>query len=313
MPFPTSHVRPATPAFVLAAPLLVAPLLVALLLATMASAQTTTENLDLAGPVATVEEYREFPGTTDRQLFQTWSFDEDGLATERVYYAYSFMDGSLRSRQVTTYDAGRPLATVVLDADDEPTGQTVYRYDDQNRLTEEVTVDADGVETRRVAYERDGAGNVVRQVQYVDGAVRRTVENDYDADGGLIEQRRYDEEGRLYEVETYTVPDLEHDYVRYDEDGEVVATGSVVESEAGTVSIVQLGPDGEVAESYAFAYDENGLQIERRDVYGGGETSVYRYAYDVDERGSWTRQVTTEDLGSGVETYEIRERVITYR
>ena len=284
-----------------------------LLLAGSGRAQTTVESLGLTGPVAAMDVYREYPGSTDRQLMFRWTFSEAGLATERVYFTYSFMDGSLRSRQVTTYDAGRPLATVVLDADDEPTGQTVYRYDDQNRLTEEVTVDADGVETRRVAYERDGAGNVVRQVQYVDGAVRRTVENDYDADGGLIEQRRYDEEGRLYEVETYTVPDLEHDYVRYDEEGEVVATGSVVESEAGTVSIVQLGPDGEVAESYAFAYDENGLQIERRDVYGGGETSVYRYAYEVDERGSWIRQVTTEDLGNGVETYEIRERVITYR
>jgi len=303
MPFPTSHVRPAPIPVVLAA----------LLLAAMASAQTTAENLDLAGPVATVEEYRGFPGTTERQLLQTWAFDEDGLATERVYYAYSFRDGSLRSRQVTTYEAGRPLETVVLDADDELTGETVYRYDDQNRLTEEVTVDADGTETRRVTYERDGAGNVVRQVQYADGAVRRTIENDYDADGGLIEQRRYDEEGRLYEVETYTVPDLEHDYVRYDEEGEVQATGSVVESEAGTLSIVQLGPDGEVAESYAFAYDENGLQIERRDVYGGDETSAYRYQYEFDERGSWIRQVTTEDLGNGVETYEIRERVIAYR
>jgi len=87
--------------------------------------------------------------------------------------------------------------------------------------------------------------------------------------------------------------------------------GGTVLIEEGEIAAV--GPDGEVAESYAFAYDENGLQIERRDVYGGGETSVYRYAYDVDERGSWTRQVTTEDLGSGVETYEIRERVITYR
>lgn len=294
-----------------AAPVLVA--LVALVLAACASAQTTAENLDLGGPVAHLEEYRWYPGTTERQLFQTFAIDEDGQAIERVYYAYSFRDGSLRSRYVTTYDAGRRLATVVLDVDDEPIGQTVYRYDDEGRLTEEVTVDAEGAETRRVTYERDGAGNVVRQVDYTDGAVSRRFENVYDAEGGLIEQRSYDEEGRLYEVETYTVPDLEHDYVSYDEEGEVEATGSVVETEDGTVSWVEFGPDGEVAESYAFAYDENGLQIERRDVYGEDAADVYSYAYELDEYGSWVRRVTTENLGNGPETYEIRERVITYR
>ncbi len=311
MPFVTSCLRRAgSPA---ASVLVALVALITLSLAPSASAQATAENLDLTGPVASVEEYRWYPGTTERQLFQTWSFDEDGLVTERVYYAYSYRDGSLRSRQVTTYEAGWPQATVVLDADDEPTGQTVYRYDDQGRMIEQATVDAEGVETRRVAYERDGAGDVVREVQYADGAVRRTSENAYDAEGGLIEQRSYDEEGRLYEVETYTVPDLEHDYVRYDAEGEVEATGSVVDSDVGTLSMVQVGPDGEVAETYEFAYDESGLQIERRDAYGDGETSVYSYAYEFDGHGSWVRKVTTENLGNGPETYEIHERVITYR
>lgn len=162
---------------------LVAGSLAALVTGWAALAQTTSETLGLAGPVAAVEEYRAFPRTTERQLFQTWAFDQAGLATERVYVTYSFMGGSLSGRQVTSCDAGRILATVVYDADDEPTGQTVHRYDGEGRATEPVTVDADGVETRRIEYERDVAGDVVRETRYQDGAVRRTVESDDDASG----------------------------------------------------------------------------------------------------------------------------------
>jgi YD repeat-containing protein len=285
----------------------------ALVVGSAAWAQTTLETLNLEGPVAAVEEYREFPGTTERQLFQTWAFDEAGLATERVYFTYSYMDGSPSGRQVTSYDAGRTLATVVYDADDEPTGQTVVRYDDQDRIVAQVTVDADGVETRRIDAERDAAGNVVRETWYRDGAVSRTIERDFDADGGLIEQRRYDEEGRLVEVESYTVPGLEHDSVQYDEEGEVEATGRVIENEFGTVLIEVLAPDGTVAESYAWTYDERGRVVERRSVYGEGETELLTYDYEDDDQGNWVRQVTTEDLGNGPETYEIRDRTITYR
>lgn len=288
--------------------------LAAVLVGGAAWAQTTSETLGLNGPVAEVEEYREFPGTTDRQLFQTWSFDADGVATERVYFTYSFRDGSLSGRQVTSYDAGQRLATVVYDADDQPTGQTVYRYDGEGRLVEQVTVDAEGVETRRTEYERDADGNVVRETWFRDGAVQRTIESDYDADGGLIEERRFDEEGRLYEVETYTVPDLEHDYVQYDEEGEVEATGRVVENEFGTLLMEELGLDGEVDESYAFVYDEHGRVIERSSVYGDGEyDELLTYVYEDDAQGNWVRWVSTEDRGNGAEVYEIRERTITYR
>ena len=102
--------------------------MLALLLAGSASwAQTTSEALDLAGPVAALEEYRWFPGTTERELFRTWAFDEAGVAVERVLYLYDWRDGSLRERRVTLYDAGQPLATVAYDVDDQPTGQTVFR------------------------------------------------------------------------------------------------------------------------------------------------------------------------------------------
>lgn len=301
--------RPASPSMVrvLAA--------VALLAACAAGwAQTTLDTLGLTGPVASVEEYREFPGTTDRQRVQTWAFDADGVATERVYFAYSFRDGSLTSRQVSTYEAGRILETVVLDVDDAPIGRTTYAYDARGRLSAQVTLDADGAETRRIEYERDGDGNAVRETWLLDGQPSRTYERDFAADGRIAEERRYDDEGRLVQVETYTVPGQEHGYVQYGDEGEVEATGRVVEGEHGTVLIEVFGPDGAVVESYAWTYDDRGREVERRSVYGeDGDEELLTYAYEDDAQGNWVRQVTTEDLGTGPETYEIRERTIAYR
>ncbi len=277
-------------------------------------AQTTLETLDLTGPVAAVEEYREFPDTTDRQLFQTWAFDASGFATERVFFLYDFRDGSVRGRQVTSYDGGRPLATVAYDADEEPTAQTVYRYDGEDRLTEEVAVDAEGVETRRVVYEHDAAGHVVRTTQYRNGELDRSSEADYDADGDLLERRDLDAEGRLTRVSRYDASGLEREYVQYDEEGEVEATGRVIEGEHGTVLIEVFDADGNVSESYAWTYDELGRVLERRSVYDDGDAQErLTYAYDDDAQGNWIRQTTTEDLGNGPELYEIRDRTITYR
>ena len=309
-PFPRSLQRP-TPRVRRA---LATGLLTLLLAGAAAQAQTTTATLDLTGPVATFEEYRWYPGTTERALFQTMAFDEAGFATERVVHFYSFRDGSLRERQVTLYDAGQPLARVAYDADDEPSGQTVYRYDGEGRVVEEVTVDAEGVETGKTVYEHDVAGHVVRLTRYRNGALDRTVERTYDAGGGLIEERRFDAEGRLDRVERYGVPDLEYEYVRYDEEGEVEATGRVVENAYGTVLIEVLDPDGNLSESYAWTYDARGRVLERRSVYDEGQREeALTYAYEDDDQGNWVRETTSEDYGGGPEVYEIRERVVTYR
>ena len=293
---------------------LVASMLALLLAAAPASAQNTSESMDLTGPVAALEEYRRFADATELELFRTWAFDEAGVATERVLYLYNWRDGSLRERRVTLFEAGEPLATVAYDVDDQPIGQTVFRYDGEGRLVEEVTVDAEGVESRRIVYEHDAAGNILRATLYEGGALARTVERDVDANGALLEERTFDAEGRLSQVDRYLVPGLEYAYEQYDEEGEVEATGRVLENEFGTVLIEVLNPDGSIEESFSWAYDERGRVVEHRSVYDEGRVdALLSYAYEDDDRGSWVRQTTTEDSGDGPELYEIRERVITYR
>jgi YD repeat-containing protein len=115
-------------------------------------------------------------------------------------------------------------------------------------------------------------------------------------------------------VGRYSVPGLEHEYVQYDEEGEVEATGRMVENAFGTVLIEVFGPDGSVVETYAWTYDERGRVLERRSVYDEGEIEeLLTYAYDDDDRGNWVRETTSEDYGAGPEPYEVRERTITYR
>jgi len=289
-------------------------MLAVLLAGSSAWAQTTSASMDLTGPVAALEEYRWYPDTTERELFRTWAFDAAGVATERVIYLYNWRDGSLRERRITLFDAGEPLATVAYDADDQPIGQTVFRYDGEGRLVEEVTVDAEGAETRRIVYEHDAAGNILRATLYQGGALARTVERDFDANGALLEERTFDAEGRLSEVDRYLVPGLEYAYEQYAEEGEVEATGRVIRNAFGTVLIEVLNPDGSFEESYAWTYDERGREVEYRTVYDKGQIDVLlSYVYEDDDRGSWVRQTTTEDSGDGPELYEIRERVITYR
>ena len=275
--------------------------------------QITTQAIDLVGPVATISEHHEYPETTERRLRQMWTFAPDGTAVERVWLIYDFMDGSLRSRQVTTYDEnGHPLATVTMNSDGERVGQTVYRYHGDGELVEQATYNAEGVETRRVVYERDAAGNAVAEEFWVQGALDRRYERQFNAQGLLLEERMF-RDGRLTEVETYSEPGRIAEIVGYDDTGEIDTTGTLVSSEHGTEEWTFYDAAGNSTGGFFWTYDENGLVTERREVDNEGREIIFTYVYELDERGNWIRQVVTEELGGGsTSVYEISDRAITY-
>ena len=275
-------------------------------------AQTTTERMKLHGSVATVDLWREFPGTSERQKVLGWTFAADGTALESVSYAYSFRDGSLLSRRVTSYDEdGDILAVVTMDPADEPIARTDYRYDAEGRLIGQISYDAAGTETRRAVSTLDAAGHVVVDEAFENGVRTRRTEADVDADGGILEMRRFDGEDRLTEVRTYTEPGRTYDFVQYAEAGEVEFTGTVTETERGTERWISYAADGSLAFEFTWTFDEAGREMERREVHGE-DTTVYRTSYEDDAAGNWIRSVRTEDRGSGPEPYEIRDREITY-
>jgi antitoxin component YwqK of YwqJK toxin-antitoxin module len=290
-----------------------AVLLVGLGALATAPAQVTTATVDLLGPVATISDFREYPDTTERSMFQTMAYRPDGTALERVFFSYSFMDGSLRSRNVTTYDeAGNRLAAVTMDPDGNPLAQTVFRYDDQGNLLEEASYDAAGTETRRVTYERNADGDVVVWEVYVAGALDERNEVDYNAQGQQVEEREY-EDGQLTALTTYPEPGRVSETVSYDEEGQVEGTRTATEGEHGTERWEIYDADGNLEWDMTWTYDPNGLILERREVDGEGDEIVYTHEYEFDDNGNWIRMVVTEEYKDiPATTYEIRDREITY-
>ena len=293
-----------------------------LALAGLASAQSDAERMGLVGPVASVAEYQTYePQEEEPRLRQEWTFDADGEITGRVFYSYSWRDGSLNYRQVTTYDATSGLQTVAerIGPDGAVVGRVTYAYDGEGRPTEEVTYDENGEETYRIAQEYDRDGNLIAREIYRNGELAGRDEYDYDGEGRRVAGRDFDDDGTLDSETTYTVPDLEYETVEYD-DGEIESRSVVVRGEHGVVSAETYLPDGTLESATYFAYDEAGRIVRREDAFSYdvmGETrtgsSVAVYEYEFDEVGNWIRRTAIEDDGMGPAPIELEVREIEYR
>lgn len=291
-------------------------------LATLAMAQASdAEEMGFTGPVASVTIYQTYePEEEEPRLRQEWTFSPEGAVTSMVFYSYSFMDGSLRFRGVTSYDAdGRRTVREDIAPDGSIVGTTTFAYDGEGREVEERVLDETGAETRRVVSAYDGAGNLVARESYRDGELVGRTEYDYDGEGRRIAARRFDDAGTLERETTYTVPDLEYEMVEYGEDGEIEGRTVVVEGEHGTLSAETFLPDGTLDNATYFGYDEAGRIVRREDavtyeVLGEEQrdSSVTVYEYAFDDVGNWVRRTTLEDMGMGPEPIELQVREFTY-
>jgi YD repeat-containing protein len=293
-----------------------------LTLASLALAQPSdAERMGFAGPVESVTIYQTYePEEEEPRLRQEWTFGPDGAVTSMVFYSYSFMDGSLRFRGVTTYDAdGRRTVQENVAPDGSILGTTTFAYDGEGREIEERVLDEDGTETRRLVSAYDDAGNLIVREVYRDGELAGRTEYDYDGEGRRVAARRFDADGTLERDTTYTVPDLEYEMLEYDEDGEVEGRTVVVAGDHGTLSAETFLPDGTLDNATYFAYDEAGRMVRREDtvtyeVLGEEQrdSSVTVYEYELDDVGNWVRRTSIEDVGMGPDTIELQVREITY-
>lgn len=297
--------------------------LLAMLVASTASiavAQATTETLGLVGPVASVSLYQTYePQDEEPRIRQEWTFSQDGVLTGRVFYSYSFMDGSLNYRQESTYENGRAQGSVNVGPDGDVVGRTTEEYDGQGRRTRSASFDETGTEIRRTEWTYDGAGNLEVRETYRNGELVDRDEYEYDAQGRRTAAQEFDGEGNLTSETTYTVPDLEYEIVEYEDDGSIEERSVVVQGEHGVLSAETYLPDGTLENATYFVYDENGLALERRDIYTyesmgnvvtGESTTVYEYEFD--DVGNWVRKVDVEDTGAGSTPIAIEVREIRY-
>lgn len=273
---------------------------------------TALERAGLSGPVAHVLTEDENEDGA-RRLRSEARYDEAGRLLEIVSYAYDFRDGSLRSRTVTSYDAGLRLMRETLDATGAVTSTGLFRYDERDLLVEEVVYDAAGVVTVRQTYAYDAAGNVVRHEHYRGAALFRVNELTYGADGALSRHEVFDGDGVLLSEATYADGGLALEETEYDEAGAVVRrTAARLDDRGNFVETLEFDADGAVVERSTFAYDERGLLVEDRfemDLTGRPSEYVTAYAYEFDPQGSWTVRRTLE-FGDVVETLY---RTIEYR
>jgi hypothetical protein len=285
------------------------------LVAGHAAAQVTAGTLGLVGDVATVREYHAYADDDgERRLVVERAFDARGVATSHVFLSYALSDGSLRERQVTSFDdEGRRRVTVAYGPDGAERSRTEYDYDAAWRQVSERALDADGLETRRTDVERDAAGNPVLELRYRGDELRLRTERSFDAEGRWLEVRQYEPDGRLNEVRTAHAGGGSYDFELYDGDGEVEERGSVRVGPHGTESMVAFDGAGALAYEIRFTYDADGREVERRDVEADGSESAIVTRYVLDEVGNWTRIEVFEDYGGGLELYEVREREIDYR
>lgn len=292
-----------------------------ILLGSLVFAQSTAENLGLVGPVATVTVSQTYePESEDPRLRQEWSFAPDGTMTARSFYSYSFMDGSLNYRQVSEFDdTGRLIASENVAPDGTIVGRSVHEYDDEGRRIRNVSYDEEGEENFRFEWIYDGAGNLAARETYRQGELRDRDEFEYDGQGRRISARETDGAGNLTSETTYSVPDLEYEVVEYEDDGTIAERSVVVEGEHGVLSAETYLPDGTLENATYFAYDEDGLTLERRDIYTyesmgnvvtDEATTVYEYEFD--EAGNWIRKVDVEDTGAGPTPIGIEVREIAY-
>jgi len=303
-------------------PLVLLALASCLAFASPALAQPSdAERMGFVGPVASVATYQTYePEEEEPRLRQELTFAPDGQVTSMVVYSYSFMDGSLRFRGVTSYDAeGRRTVRENVAPDGTIVGSSTFAYDGEGREVEERVLDENGTETRRLVSAYDGAGNLVAREVYRDGELAGRNEYDYDGEGRRIAARRFDGDGTLATERTYTVPDLEYELLEYGEDGEVEERNVVVAGEHGTLSAETFLPDGTLDNATYFAYDEAGRLVRREDavtyeVLGEEQrdSSVTAYEYELDDVGNWVRRTTIEDMGMGPEPIALQVREITY-
>jgi len=152
-------------------------------LATFAWAQSFVDTSGLLGPVATVTEYGTYdPGSEGPRVMREYAFDANGFETSRTFYNYSFIDGSLRSKSIVSFDgAGLRTLTETTDVDGNVLQRTTYAHDANGNTTQEIVRDADGNDVRASYREYDAAGNLISVTYHEAGALKDTTRCTYDA------------------------------------------------------------------------------------------------------------------------------------
>lgn len=191
-------------------------------------------------------------------------FDEDGIITD---FSTFETDGSLLGKNINEIDDGHIVATKGYDNRGNLTAQVKYTYNDDGKVTEMVSSDADGTAMSTLIYEYDGEKLV--KSQYI---------NEY-SDG-------------IYYLYEYDGSDMEKS-VGYGKDGK--PNGHFTEYKDDKPVKIVTGKEKIVT---TITYNDQGLpasitngKIYSNNSIGLDEGDSFNYEYEYDDHGSWIRRV----------------------
>lgn len=217
------------------------------------------------------------------------------------------------------------LETVVWQGEN-PIGSTIYRYDENDRVEVEITVDGDDVRTDSVHYTYNSDGQVVRRYSYnITNGFQQAHTYEYDQSGNLIVQEytinrliasrlelyRGDND-QLDSVYVIANGNLTKNYYIYENDtlraiSEYDGSGNFLTQRVYTYTshsteMKTLNPMDAVTGRIVTLYDDEGREVEWKSYNEMGEMTNARFT-EYDNKGNIIK-VINEYVGLGTYIYE---------
>ncbi len=155
-----------------------------------------------------------------------------------VSYDYGNDNLFIVFEEVPEYDEdGNKIMAVSYDENGNVTGKTEYQYDEDGNNIMAVSYDENGNVTGKTEYQYDKKGNMIRLVNYKDGRVIIDNKYEYDKNGNMTYWGDYDLDGNVNEERKY-----EYEYDKY-----------------GNIKIQKVYY-GDTKYRYEYEYDKNGIK-----------------------------------------------------
>jgi antitoxin component YwqK of YwqJK toxin-antitoxin module len=271
-------------------------------------------------------------------------YDPSGNKTEEELYNAA---GSVDRKTVLIYEAERLIAVNSYTGTNALLSKTVYRYDTEGRLIEEISYGVDGDESRQKSFHYNASGKRIEEYFFAadPGNTYEVAGVLYNASGSSLIESVYDTDDRLIEVLFYDDDRslIFKTIMHYDLNGNLVDaaqyTGDAFLNKelhgladtlpAGTALFKRIHSyddhNKKTEESLYFAgsfsgkkvffYDAEGNKIEEEEHDANGSIkNRWRFSYEFNSFMDWTKQITLKlcKESGGFEPDLATYRTITY-
>lgn len=169
-----------------------------------------------------------------------------------------------------------------------------YTYNATGKLIQNCATDPNGDTSFRWIYKYDSKKNNTEIERYGSSKLEGKMVMKYDIKGNMIEEKRFDEEGKLEEINTFIYDAGNHkiEETTTNTEGKVYRKISYKYDALGN-NIEYLSENTKVL----YSYDKNKNMIKMSVSYNGDQTpreTVFTYEYD--SQNNWTKETTSDNI-----------------